>query len=63
VDDIEKALAIIEDGRASHQWYVDHPTYCSKPIGNLKFQIKWVENYNHLEGVIRELDNATDGVV
>lgn len=42
--DIDRALNIVSEGRASHQFSIPSD-----------FHSKWIENYDHLESVIRSL--------
>ena len=41
--DTLKGLDYIAEGRASHQWYVDHPELITVNTGSVEFNRRWVE--------------------
>ena len=49
---VEQALEIIDRGRDSHQYYINHPELCSAQIGSVGFHRRWVKRYNQLEELI-----------
>lgn len=55
--EIKKSLAIIAEGRANHQYYVDHPS-TDPEVGDPAHNQMWVDNYDLLKSVIERLSKC-----
>lgn len=52
---IERSLQILEEGRYSHQYYVDYPELINDSVGTLSHHKYWIEMYDQIERLIIEL--------
>ncbi len=56
----ENPITIIEEARQTHVAMVEHPERCNGQIGTVEFHWMWVERYDKVLEVLKEVENDRD---
>ena len=56
-ENVDLALSYLTEGKRAHQFYVNNPQFCTDYSGNQSYHIMWIQRYEYIEQLIKELSN------